>query len=191
MNRIERDHPSYLTLPWCIYSTHLSQPRLGTYLPHTISQYNCLASDGASLYDGKIFSYCGGIIHGSVAIADFQELYFHQGMITYVPTEDALDSTLSSDASFTLLGQYYHTGVDVKSVKVQNTVFPPPHVVRDLNRERPVPCTSLGLPPCRRNHHGYPQGVQSPPGMSVGGTGPHRTPYAFPSHFTRNYGAGA
>ena len=46
-------------------------------------------------------------------------------MITYVPAESALDTTLAADATITLLGTYFQTNADVKAIKIRETVFIP------------------------------------------------------------------
>ena len=46
--------------------------------------------------------------------------------MTYVPRKSALDAALSVNASVTFLVTYFCTYVNVKAVKVRNTVFLPP-----------------------------------------------------------------
>ena len=64
--------------------------------------------------------------HGSIVITYWNTSYFHQGTTTYVPMETALDFALATHATIILIGPYTHSDVDIKSVKVHNTVYVPP-----------------------------------------------------------------
>ena len=75
--------------------------------------------------------------HGSIDIAGWQALYFHQGSITYVPTEATLNTTLATDYSVTLIGPYTNVDANVKSVKVRNTVYVTPPFIGILTKNNP------------------------------------------------------
>ena len=62
------------------------------------------------------------------SLAYWKATYVHQTTMKYVPTDDALDAALSTDATISLFCLYSRTNVDVEAVKIKNTVppLPPP-----------------------------------------------------------------
>ena len=99
-------------------------------LLHTVSQYVYRTGRGNySPCNLKVLPYCRDVLDRSIAILDYKDAYFQSGSTTHVHTKSALDVTPAVDPNITLIGPYFQSYTNSKSVKALQTVYAPPPFV--------------------------------------------------------------